>query len=76
MATETTDKVRTILAEYKEVDPSEISAESSFEALELDSLDVVEIVMLLEDEFGVSLEMSPDLKKVSDVVALIEAKQQ
>lgn len=70
----TFEKVAQILADYKEIDVAEIKPESSFEELALDSLDIVEIVMSLEDEFGVTMEMSPDLKKVSDVVALIDEK--
>lgn len=71
----TFSKVAEILADYKDMDTADIKPESSFEELALDSLDVVEIVMQLEDEFDVSLEMSPDLKKVEDVVALIEAEK-
>lgn len=71
----TFDKVAEILAEYKDMDAADIKPESSFEELALDSLDIVEIVMQLEDEFNVSLEMSPDLKKVSDVVALIDSEK-
>ena len=54
------------------MDASEIKMESSFADLGLDSLDTVEIIMNLEDELGVSIEMSESLKTVADVVALID----
>ena len=47
--------------------------ESTWAELELDSLDTVELVMNLEDEFGVQLEMNENLKTIGDVVAAIEA---
>ena len=40
-----------------EIDASEISPDSTFESLGIDSLDVVEMVMDLESELGIELEM-------------------
>ena len=68
----TFEKVAKILADYKDMDVSEITMDSSFTDLKLDSLDTVEIIMNLEDEFGVSIEMSEDLKTVGDIVALLD----
>ena len=60
----TLEKVIAILAEYKECDPQEIHENSTFEELEMDSLDTVDLMMTFEDEFGVQLEMSEDIKTV------------
>ena len=68
----TFEKVAKILADYKDMDVSEITMDSSFTDLKLDSLDTVEIIMNQEDEFGVSIEMSEDLKTVGDIVALLD----
>ncbi len=40
-----------------ELDASEISPDSTFESLGIDSLDIVEMIMDLESELGVELEM-------------------
>ena len=40
--------------------------------LELDSLDTVDLMMSFEDEFGIQMEMSEDMKTVGDVVKAIE----
>lgn len=69
------EKIIALLADYKGIDASTITGESTLEQLELDSLDVVELVMSLEDEFGVSLTMSEDIKSVSDIAAAVEAAQ-
>jgi acyl carrier protein len=66
------EKIAAILAEYKDMDPSEITMETTFEGLGLDSLDTVDLVMSFEEQLGVSIEMDESLKSVGDVVALIE----
>ena len=68
----TFEKTAKILAEYKDIDVSEISPDSTFEDLGLDSLDTVEIVMSLEDEFGISIELDSSLKTVRELVELID----
>ena len=42
--------------------------------LSFDSLDVAELVMSLEDEFGVTIEMNENLKTVGDITKYIEEK--
>ena len=69
---EVLEKVIKVLAEYKEVDASTITADTTFEELELDSLDTVDLMMSFEDEFGIQMEMSEDMKTVGDVVKAIE----
>lgn len=68
------EKVAQEIAEYKEMDVSEITMESSFEELGLDSLDMVELIMKLEESLDIQLEMDESLKTVGDVVGAIEAK--
>ena len=50
------EKVRSALAQQFEMDPEEITLETNLiDDLGADSLDVVELIMSLEDEFGVSI---------------------
>ncbi|MBQ7345048.1 MAG: acyl carrier protein [Oscillospiraceae bacterium] len=51
------EKLVAYAAKQLEIDASEISPDSTFESLGIDSLDVVEMVMDLESELGVELEM-------------------
>ena len=69
------EKIVKVLAEYKECDPDIIKMETSFEDLELDSLDVVELVMNLENEFGITLELNENIKTVTDLVELIKSQK-
>lgn len=70
----TFEKVAQIIADYKDIDVSTITPDSTFEELHIDSLDTVELIMSFEDTFGATIEMSQDLKAVKDIVALIDAQ--
>ena len=72
------EKVRDILADQLDLEEDSITMDSIFiEDLGADSLDLVDLVMSLEDEFG--LEVPDDaietMKTVGDVVRYIESKQ-
>ena len=51
------EKLKNYAARQLELDASEITPDSTFESLGIDSLDVVEMIMDLETELGVELEM-------------------
>jgi len=53
-----------------------ISRSATFEDLDVDSLDLVEIAQIVEDEFGVELDGDAvkDVKTVGDVVDLVVAR--
>ena len=65
-------KLAEIIAEKVDCDVSEIKPETKFDSLGIDSLDITEIVMSVEDEFGIEIEVSSDLVCVSDLVNKIE----
>ena len=68
-------KVKKIVAEQLGVDPSQVTPEASFiEDLGADSLDTVELVMALEEEFGQEIpdEEAEKLEAVGDVIKYIE----
>ena len=71
------DKVKKLLAEQLNINADIITEESRvIEDLGADSLDVVEMLMVLEDEFDVTVsdEESLQLKTVGDIVKLIDKK--
>ena len=71
------EKMKSIIAEQLNIDASEITLESNFkDALNADSLDLFEMVMALEDNYGVEIP-SEDLEKlltVGDVVNYLKDK--
>ena len=64
------DKVKKIIVEKLSVDSNEVTLDASFEDLGADSLDIVEIVMALEEEFDIEIsdEEAENAKSVGDVV--------
>lgn len=73
------EEVREVLADNLACDEEEIEMETNLiEDLEADSLDVVEISMALEDEFGVAVpdEDLEKLQTVKDIVEYIENAQE
>ncbi len=65
--------VAKILADYKDIDEAQIKPESTFQELGLDSLDMAELVMNMEDELGVTIEMNEKIKTVADIIAAVGA---
>jgi acyl carrier protein len=66
------------LVEQLDIDRTKITPDARFvEDLEMDSLDMVEMVIGMEKELGVSIdnEEAKDLKTVGDLVKYIEAKK-
>ena len=57
-------------------EPSEIQRDATFEALDVDSLDLVELGQIVQEEYGVEIkgEDMPGLKTVADAVDLIESR--
>lgn len=66
------DKIVGIISEKMDIDASEINMDSSFESLKIDSLDMVEIVMDIEEAFDVTIEDAENLKTVADLVSFID----
>ena len=72
-------RVKDIIVEQLGVKPDQVTAEAKFvEDLGADSLDIVELIMALEEEFGIEVpdEQAEKLLNVGDVVKYIEENQQ
>lgn len=70
------EAVAALIAEHNDCDVSEISMESSFKDLGIDSLDTVEMLMNLEDKIGKEIELDRKVETVGDLVRFIEEKCQ
>lgn len=70
-----TEKLIALIGEKLDIDPTEITADSKLTELGMDSLDIAELLMDIEDNFGVQIEVSPELVLVSDLAEKIEAAQ-
>ena len=69
------EKLVSYAVKQLELDASEITPESSFESLGIDSLDVVEMIMDLESELGVELDLEDQkIATFGELAAFIESK--
>jgi acyl carrier protein len=69
------DKVRGVIVDQLGVQEDDVTEDAAFvDDLGADSLDIVELVMALEEEFGISIpdEEAENIKTVGDAVAYIE----
>jgi len=76
VATFSEDRVKEIIAKELEVDAKQINPEAKFiEDLGADSLDIVELVMALEEEFGLDIpdEDADKLKTVGDAMNYLKS---
>ena len=72
------EKIQKILSEQFDVEADSISEDTNIiDDLGADSLDAVELIMSIEDEFGLSVsdEEAADLNTVGKLIEFIEAKQ-
>ena len=73
------NKVKSLLAEQLNIKPETIKAESKIvDDLGADSLDVVELLMTLEDEFGVAIsdEEAVKIKTVGDILNIVNGVEE
>ncbi len=73
---DTFDRIKNIVVDLLGVDTEKITMEASFrEDLEADSLDLVELIMALEEEFGgeISDEQAQKITTVGEAVTYLEA---
>ena len=68
------EKIQEMMVESLSLEKDHIKLESTFESLEIDSLDVFELVTEIEEEFDIEIEDAENLKSVQDLVAYIEGK--
>ncbi|NLX89489.1 MAG: acyl carrier protein [Syntrophomonadaceae bacterium] len=71
------EELKKIIVEIKDIPEDQITLESSFaDDLEADSLDIVEMLMLLEERFDIQIpeEAAEKMKTVQDVIDYVEAR--
>ncbi|MBP1758425.1 MAG: acpP 1 [Firmicutes bacterium] len=70
------EAIAKLIAEHNDCDVAEITMDTSFQALGIDSLDTVELLMNLEDTIGKEIELDQKVETVGDLVRFVESKCQ
>ena len=70
------NRIRSYLSEQLDIPVEDMDRDTTFESLHVDSLDMVEMVMDMEEELGIDFEMDGDVKlnTIGDLADYIEDK--
>jgi acyl carrier protein len=69
-------KIKAIIVEQLGViDPSEVTLESAFDSMDIDSIDAVDIIMAIEDEFEISIpdETAESFNSIQDILNYLKS---
>lgn len=66
------EEIREVICEQLEIEKEEVTLETTFEELGADSLDLFQIVIELEEKYGIQIEEVDGLKTIKDVVNYVE----
>ncbi|MGL5151064.1 MAG: acyl carrier protein [Clostridium sp.] len=68
------EEIRDVVCEQLGVDASEVKLETTFEELGADSLDLFQVVIEIEEKYGIQLENAENIKSVQDAVNYVQSK--
>ncbi|MDO5038089.1 MULTISPECIES: acyl carrier protein [unclassified Clostridium] len=66
------EEIREVVCDQLGVDESEVTMETTFEDLGADSLDLFQVVIEIEEKFGIQLEDAESIKSIKDAVEYVE----
>lgn len=69
----TIDTIKEVLQENLDIDPANVTEESTFDSLGIDSLDMVELICDLEEKCEVDFGEPEDLNSVGDLVQYVDS---
>ena len=70
------ERLKELAVENLDINPDEIDLDSKISDLDIDSIDLVDFIMIIEDEFSIEFsdEELDEIESLSDIVSLIESK--
>lgn len=68
------EKIKRIIAEQLGLEENDITMDTSFKELGVDSLDLFQIIIEIEEEFSVQIEDAESIKNVAEAVKFVKDK--
>lgn len=68
----TFERVARIIAENRDIEDNKTYPDTTLEELGFDQIDTVELIMSLEDAFGIIIDTEQEIKTVADLITLID----
>lgn len=69
----TLETIQNILNENLDIEPEKVTVDSTFDSLDIDSLDMVELICALEDELNIEFGEPEGLETVGDLIKYVES---
>lgn len=69
----TLETIQNILNENLDIEPEKVTVDSTFDSLDIDSLDMVELICALEDELDIEFGEPEGLETVGDLIEYVES---
>lgn len=69
----TLETIQNILNENLDIEPEKVTVDSTFDSLDIDSLDMVELICALEDELDIEFGEPEGLETVGDLIKYVES---
>ena len=69
------EEIKEILSEEAGVDVENVTEATTFEELDIDSLDLMQVIMEVETKYDITVEEKGGLKTVGDLISYIKAQQ-
>ena len=70
------EEIREVICEQLGIEKEEVNLETTFEGLGADSLDLFQIVIELEEKYGIQIENVDSLKTIKDAVDYVEKNKE
>lgn len=68
------EKIKEIICDQLGIEGEKVELETTFEELGADSLDLFQVIIEIEEAYGIQLEDAEKIKKVKDAVDYVESK--
>ena len=68
------EKICDYLSKQLDIAKESINEDTTFESLGIDSLDIVEMIVDLEDELGIELELNDKITTIGELAEFVESK--
>ncbi|HEV2601909.1 MAG TPA: acyl carrier protein [Candidatus Babeliales bacterium] len=74
---DTLEKIITIIAQELKIEKTVVTHDVTLESLGADSIDIVQIIMRLEEQFGIEIndEDAEKMQSLSDIAAYVQARR-
>lgn len=66
------EEIREIICEQLGIEKEKVKIQSTFEEIDADSLDLFQIVIEIEEKYGIQIEDVEDLKSIQDLIKYVE----